>query len=168
MITSAASALAVPRRVLALKTSKTSLKTWHSRRVFKTWSQILVTLQTDLQDVTRRLGAFTLEPRRHKTLPYAASPNWQLDINSLVPCSGTVPGLKKVRVSVRSQLLTSTPEAIRLAHVQSRLFKAARHVAIHRTLLHPPGYIRLATPARRRAPLHFGHTGGSASSRLDD
>ena len=32
--------------------------------------------RTDLQDVTRRLGAFALEPRRHKTLPYAASPDY--------------------------------------------------------------------------------------------
>ena len=32
--------------------------------------------RADLQDVTRRLGAFTLEPRRHKTLPYAASPDY--------------------------------------------------------------------------------------------
>ena len=30
----------------------------------------------DLQDVTRRLGAFALEPRRRKTLPYAASPDY--------------------------------------------------------------------------------------------
>ena len=82
-------ALAVPRRVLALKTSKTSLKTWHSRRVFKTWSQILVTLQTDLQDVTRRLGAFTLEPRRHKTLPYAASPDY-VKFQAVIKSAATV------------------------------------------------------------------------------
>ena len=68
--------LAVPRRVLALKTSQDE----YSRCIFKTSLQDVGpnSRQTiaDVQDITTRLGAFALEPRRHKTLPYAASPDY--------------------------------------------------------------------------------------------
>ena len=68
--------LAVPRRVLALKTSQDE----HSRRVFKLSLQDVGPnsrqRRADLQDVATSLGAFVLEPRRHKTLPYAPSPDY--------------------------------------------------------------------------------------------
>ena len=100
-----ANALAVPRRVLALKTSQDEYSSLqavepNSRHPpgrftgrHKTFGAIcsgaktsqeasirslprLCEVGADLQDVTRCLGAFALEPRRHKTLPYAASPDY--------------------------------------------------------------------------------------------
>ena len=99
--------MAVPRRVLALKTLKTHVKDESQDVALKTSLQ---DVGPNSQDVTGRFtrraktfgGMYTLEARRHETLPYAASP-YYVEVQAVIKSAATVSFL--LRLSAKSSVI---------------------------------------------------------------